>query len=300
MFVNFRHLEVFTKVADCGSMSKAAEELFLAQPTVSQVISDFESNCGFRLFERLSKRIVLTAEGESLLLYAKRILVLAKDMEQHIQLSASAETLRIGASVSAGMRLISTLIEELTSSIPNAKVQLYIFSYNQIQKKLLANQLDIALTECMAESPELVSIPTISDRLVLVCGNKHPFRERATISMNELKGQDFVLREVTSGSRLLLERFLSENNIAVREAMVCNNTEAIKLAVENNYGLSLISKSLIEQEISEKRLFIVEIDSVDFTRDFSLLYHKDKYQTQILKRFVEICSSHIKENNRGH
>ncbi len=138
--------------------------------------------------------------------------------------------------------------------------------------------------------PDLVVRPVISDELVFVCGQGHPFYERSQVTLRELADQEYVLRESTSATRKMFDRFIEEHQIPIRVSWVCNNTEAAKLAVEGNCGITLISKSLVKKECADKRLHPFAVEGQTFERPLSLIYHKDKYLSPAAEKFIELCS----------
>lgn len=284
-------LRIFSEVATCGKINKAADTLYLSQSTVSQAISDLESYYNVKLFDRLSRRLHLTPTGAELLQYANRIFGLVDEMDHFLYQSANSGILRVGASVTAGTYIMNQITKRFQELMPQAHLQVCVYSTPQIRAKLLTNELDVALTEGDFDSDEMVTRPVIQDRLVLVCCAEHPFSQRTHVDKRELEDQEFVLRESTSGTRKLFDRFIRENHLNVKVSWICNNTEAVKLSVLDNRGMTLISESLVHQECQDGRLHIVEVDGVNFERDLSLVYHKDKQMTAALSQFCQLCQA---------
>lgn len=265
--------------------------MYLSQSTVSQAISDLENYYNVKLFDRLSRRLHLTPTGAELLQYANRIFGLVDEMDHFLYQSANSEILRVGASVTAGTYIMNQITKRFQELMPQTHLQVCVYSTPQIRSKLLTNELDVALTEGDFDSGEMVTRSVIQDRLVLVCCAEHPFSRRAHVDKRELEDQEFVLRESTSGTRKLFDRFIRENHLNVKVSWICNNTEAVKLSVLDNRGMTLISESLVHQECQDGRLHIVEVDGVNFERDLSLVYHKDKQMTAALSQFCQLCQA---------
>ena len=290
MTATLRHLQIFSEVAQCGKMSLAAERLFLSQSTVSQAISELEGYYNVLLFERLSKRLHLTPKGEELLIYARRILTLTEDMDSYFKHSAKRADLRIGASVTTDTYIMYTLAKQFRNIMPQIDMRVCVFSSPQIKAKVLSNELDIALTAGSITNPDLIVRPVISDELVFVCGREHPFFGRSQVTLSDLADQEYVLRESTSATRKIFDSFIEKHNIPIRISWVCNNTEAVKLAVEGNCGITLISRSLIKKECADQRLHPFSIEGQSFQRPLSLIYHKDKYLGPAAEEFIRLCS----------
>ena len=200
--MTIRHLRIFIAVAETGKMGLAAKQLYIAQPTVSQVISDMEKSYGVKLFERLSKKLYITPQGERLLSYARHIVSLFDEMERSMRNSSAQVLLRVGATITVGACVLSPIIHRYEELFPLSQVQVFVDNTRLIEEMLLESQLDVALVEGSVESPDLCTLPVIEDELVLACAPDHPFAFRETLHPEELEGQNFVLREKGSGCLL--------------------------------------------------------------------------------------------------
>lgn len=292
--MTLRHLEIFVEVANCGKMSEAARNLFIAQSSVSQAIAEIERQYNIRLFERLSKKLYLTTSGEEMLGYARHIISIYKEMENHMKFSADSVRLRVGATVTIGTCIISDLIKRFNELMPQASAEVMIRNTVNLEMRLLRSELDIGLIEGQVKSADLISRPIMDDQLILVCNHNHPFFRRETIDPQELYGQPFILREKGSGTRDLVERYLSGHNIKIKEKWMCNNTEAMKRAVIDGHGITIISELLVKKELTEGRLYKVDISGEPIKRKLCLVYHKNKYFFEALKNFTRVCEDYQK------
>ena len=286
--MTIRHLRIFIEVAECGKMSLAAERLFIAQPSVSQAISEIERHYCIRLFERLSRKLYITPEGEQMLGYARHIVALFDEMEKAIQTSRSSPV-KVGATVTVGTCVLSDIVTSFKSLHQDTEVDVFVDNTKKIEEKLLKSELDLAVVEGRISSRELVVEPIMEDNLVLICGEGHPFFHREKVSGEELNGQDFVLREVGSGTRELFQSYVQSMGYSINERWTCNNSDAIKRAVSCNHGLSVISARLVKEESDTGKLHVVEIDGCPFNRNFSLVYHKNKYFSEHISSFADTC-----------
>ncbi len=167
--MTIRHLRIFIAVAEAGKMGLAAKQLYIAQPTVSQVISDMERSYGVKLFERLSKKLYITPQGERLLSYARHIVSLFDEMERSMRNSSAQVLLRVGATITVGACVLSPIIHRYEELFPLSQVQVFVDNTRLIEEMLLESQLDVALVEGLVESPDLCTLPVIEDELVLAC-----------------------------------------------------------------------------------------------------------------------------------
>ncbi|MGI5960136.1 MAG: LysR family transcriptional regulator [Massiliimalia sp.] len=300
--MTIRHLRIFIEVAESGKMSLAANKFFLSQPTVSQVIAELEEHYHTRLFERLSKKLYITDSGRTLLHYAKQVVSSFDDLEYTMLHSFSSQPLRIGASVTVGTCLVNPIIDEFHKSNPDTEVEVHVNNTHIIEELLLNSQLDLALVEGKIKSPNLTVTPVIDDFLVLVCGKDHPFAQRNVVCLQELSKEKFILREAGSGTRELFETYMKAKNVPIQVSWICNNSEAIKNAILDNHGISVISARLLEKEIREGSIHIVRVqDCLQYSeciwkREFSLVIHKNKYITPAMSAMLDTIQSFRDDN----
>lgn len=287
--MTIRHLIIFREVADLGKMSLAAKKLYITQPSVSQAISELEEYYGIRLFERLSKKIYLTEHGKKLLGYARHITALYEEMEITIRGNSVAFPLRIGATVSVGTCVISGIIKKYNKQLPGSVVNILVDNTHSIEDRILKSELDAAVVEGRVKSGDISVKPIIQDRLILICSQQHPLSNAITVHLSDLSGQPFILREPGSGTREMFEEKMKLNGLSFIESWTCNNSEAIKNAVADGHGISLISEKLVEAELKSGRLIQVPIEGESFNRYFSIIYHKNKYMSESLRIFTDIC-----------
>ena len=131
--MTIRHLRIFIAVADCGTMRKAAEELYISQPSVSQAIREIEEYYHVRLFERLSKRLYITESGKSMLSYARHIVSAFNNMEEAMNNAESEPKIRIGSSVTVGTVLLNDWVTELERQIPDIDVRVTVNNTTAIE-----------------------------------------------------------------------------------------------------------------------------------------------------------------------
>ncbi|MEG1984107.1 MAG: LysR family transcriptional regulator [Oscillospiraceae bacterium] len=297
--MTLRHLRVFIAVAENGKMSAAAEKLYIAQPSVSQAIAEIEEQYGGKLFERLSRKLYLTPLGEQLLGYARHIISLYDEMDTQLKNSASAAILKIGATVTVGTCVICPILNKLKSVNPELTAHVQIGNTRDIEEKLMRSELDIGLVEGKVKSSDLIYEPVISDELLLVCSPKHRLSACSSVIAQNLSSEPMVIREKGSGTRELFENYLLLHGIHINESWVCNNSEAIKNAVIDNQGLTVISRRLVAKELSRKTLVSIPIKDGIMSREFSLVYHKNKYLTPSIEEFICICREFEKSNPSG-
>ena len=286
-----RNLQIFVTVAELGKMSEAARTLYITQSSVSQAIASIEQEYGVVLFERLSHGLFLTDEGRELLSYARSLFAVKSDMEQFLISCGEKHKLRIGATITVGTCVISPLLRELKRADPGIHPEVTVENTRALESKLLKNEIDVGLVEGRIVNPELVTCHPIEDRLVLICPPGHRFFGRSSVEAHELVGEPLILREKGSGTRTQFESQMAERHIPTEVTWTCCNSEAIKNAVADGHGLSIISRRLVSGEAAAGRFGCCDVEGLDLGRYFDIVYHKDKYISRPLQSFIDACMS---------
>ena len=288
--MTIRHLQIFVAVADCGKMRAAAERLHISQPSVSQAVRELESYYNIKLFERLSQRIYITETGKKLLPYARHIIDSFETMEGFINDTSSGNVIRVGGSVSVVTRLLPPMIKSLENEVPDVDVCVIVDNTAAIEGKIQRSELDIAVVEGIVRSDELVKKDIYDDELVLVVGPEHELFNHPGIKLKELTKHALISRESGSVERNQFEQFLLEHDIKMKNKWSCSNTETIKKAVLNGEGIAILSRMVIEKEIAAGEVRVLNVENTRMKRKIKLIYHKNKYISQSMKQFIDICT----------
>ena len=289
--MTIRNLEIFTKVADLGSMSAAAKSLYITQPSVSLAIAEIEKEYDVRLFERIGNHLHLTPTGKELHIYTSSILQQYNEMELFLKDKSLSTNIRIGATITIGQCLIAPIIEELKAKIPDLKYEVIIADTGIIKERLLRSELDIGFIEGNINTDSLVIHPIIDDELSVICSNKHRLYGKKEISIRELDNEVFILRESGSGTRIHVESFLQKHNIPYHPRWSCYSFEAIKEAILHNLGITIMSPRVITKELQSGDLWACSIKGNPLKRTFNLVYRNNKYLSEALTQFIGICEN---------
>ena len=226
--MTFRHLEIFISVAENLNMSLAAERLFIAQSSVSQAVAELERSLKTRLFERFGRRLHLTESGIELLSYARHIMSLKNDLQRTMLDRQRGGSIRIGGTMTVGSTVLFPLLRKFRDIMPGCDIFFTVDNTMKLEKALLEDKIDLALSEGRMKSPHLASRDVMDDELLLVCSASHRFSGRDYIERSELSGERFIIREEGSGTRELFESVMSAGGIGYEVNGVLNNGEAIK------------------------------------------------------------------------
>ena len=287
--MTIRHLKIFVTVAECGKMRKAAELLYVSQPSVSQAIQELETYYGVKLFERLSQKLYLTTMGELLLPYARRAVEMVENTDLIMKNAGHYSSLRIGASVSVGTYLLNNIIDDFEEKIKNIEISVVINNTQIIEDLIRNSKLDVAIVEGNIIEKDIVKIPLYNDELVIIVGKKHPFYKKDFIELNDLNRQVLIAREEQSQDRNQYEILLQDKNIIMQKKWSCTNIQAIKNAVISGRGLAMVSKMTVTKELLDESLKILNVHNTKVSRDINLIYHKDKFISRLILDFINIC-----------
>lgn len=296
--ITIKHLVIFKEVARVKSMSKAAENLFISQPTISQKIQEIENYYHIKLFQRFSKSLGISEEGEIFLEHANKVLMELETLDEIFFYNKENINIRIGTTLTIASTIAPILFHDIQQKHPHLHLQVYVDNTQSIENMLLDNQLDIAIVEGDIHSDMVVHQPIIEDQLALVCSCENELYQCDTVDPKQLQHQSFVVREKGSGTRAMLEQFMNIYKLAFHVTWQCHSWESVKQAVIFNHGLSLISLRLVEKELQEGLLHVVNIDNWKWDRNFSLCYHKNKAwnpNLETIKQEAILFSKELKE-----
>ena len=294
--MDLRRLEIFVKVAELGSFSRAAEALFLTQPTVSEHVRALEDELGVQLLDRLGRGTTPTRAGTLLLGYAQRMLTLAREAAQAIeqfQGRVSGE-LTIGGSSIPGEYVVPALIGAFRGKYPDVRISLLIGSSREVQQWVEEGRVEIGVVGAAPSGRPLQARQLMDDEIVVVVGADHPWSTRKTVSLDELKAEPMIVRERGSGSRETFERALEGVGLdlgAFRIVGEMASTQAIKQAVRAGVGLSLISRRAVLDECRARLLVCVTIRDLTISRAFHLVTHRDRSRSPLAQAFLAFLES---------
>jgi len=290
-------LKVFCTVAETKSFSKTSEIIHLTQPAVSLQIQALEEKYETKLFDRSSSTVTLTPAGETLYKYAKEILTLYTSAEKAIgkQTGLVKGSLSIGAGSNIGNFILPTLITEFKRIHPKIKIYLLVNNSKRVIELLNAGNIDLGLVEGDVSRQKMIVKKLLSDELLLIVSPEHHWAKRKEVSISELAKEPFIVREPGSGTRQMIEKFLARHGITLHDlkiSAILGSTEAIKDAVENGLGVSIISRWAVRKENRYGTLHLLSIKEEKMTRDFSLVMNKNSVSSNSLEEFVSFLKAY--------
>ncbi len=263
--------KVFLAVAENLSFSKAADELFISQPAVTNHIKELESKLNSALFERKGSKVYLTKAGK--LTYAYLVKIQQQYEELEFELGRMNDTykgtLRIGASSTISQYLIPKVIAAFHKRYP--KIELFLLNGNsfEMEQLLLDNKIEIALVENDSTQSNIKYIDFLDDEIIPVTGSQSMYARLKSISLIDFKQIPIVLREKGSGTLEVIQKQLLKNDINFENLNILihlGSTEAIKNFLCDFDGIALVSEKSIEKELLLKKITKIPIKGIQFKR----------------------------------
>jgi DNA-binding transcriptional LysR family regulator len=286
--MNFNQLKAFYFAVKYGSFRAAAEALFITQPAITKQIQHLQAAYDLKFLNRFGKKMVLTDAGEALFEFAEKIFQIENQAEESLRDFQQRKRgyLRIHSSESFGAYYLPFIVNLFRGKYPSIQTSVNIFPNQLVIENTLKLENDLGFISYPITNPRLITQEVLEDRLVLIVPPSHPFSRKKSIAPKNLEGQVIVMHEKGSASRAIMDEFIRRHQLSVSVALELSNNEAIKRAVEQGIGLSLISENVVREEVSRKKLKAIPITDPSMKRRFYLIYHKDKYLSQPFQMFI--------------
>ncbi len=283
--ITLKQLQVFASIARHGNLGEAAEEVCLSRGAVSQSLGELERRLGSPLFDRVHPRLQINDQGARLQPLAEEVLNRVADIERLFEADGElAGSLRLGASQTIGNYLLPSLLVHQ----PWLQAKVTITNTRNLCDMVARFELDMALIEGENRHAELESENWLMDEMLIVAAPSHALAGQNSLTPAGLDNNDWVLREPRSGSREQFDRQLAPHVGSFGRLLELNTPEAVMYAVEQGLGLTLISRLAVAERLNSGRLVIIDV-GLPVQRTLQLVWHRQKYHSALLRRFVAIC-----------
>ncbi|GAB6152715.1 LysR family transcriptional regulator [Desulfosporosinus burensis] len=254
-------LKIFITVVEQKNFSRAAEELYLSQPSVSLQIRNLENELGTKLINRSPKHLELTQSGEIFYGYAKNILLLYDKAKEEIDQLSNVVTggLKVGASNTIGEYILPIVLTEFAAQFPKVGIETSISNTEEISQAVRANHLDLALVEGEVSHSDFVIRPLMEDEIILVVPNQHALARLPIVTADHLQDQVWILRESGSGTRAFSDKLIKDRGIQVKKSYIIGSGQAVKQAVIAGLGIALVSSWIVRKELKTGELTAIRI-----------------------------------------
>jgi DNA-binding transcriptional LysR family regulator len=293
--VDIRKLEVFCKVYELRSFSRAGDETYLSQPTVSGHIKSLEDHLECRLFDRLGKEIVPTRAGDILYEYAVKIIQLRDETERAINLFQGKlkGRLLIGGSTIPGDYILPALLGQFREIYPDVVTSLKVADTKQVIDMILDAQVEVGMVGARVEHPSIIYQMFQEDHLILAAAYGHPLSRKGPLTPTDLPRVPFVLREYGSGTRMAIEQALRELSLSLKNFNIVaemGSTQAVKETLKAGAGVSLLSRRAVEDDLRFNFLVEIPVEGLNIKRHFYLIAHRSRTMSPICEAFWKFCT----------
>lgn len=296
--MDLHQLFIFTKVVEHKNFSKAADDIFLSQSTVSSHIQALEKSLNLQLFDRDGRETLLTPHGERLYAWAQQILLLRDKAILDLKkgMMDFRGSVRIAASSVPGSFIIPNLISNFNSIYPNITFHITEASSKNVAHNVLNRTVDIGVLGEKYENDKLCYLPYQKEKLVLITSNQVDLKEDV-VCLDDIIKYPFIMRNSESGTQALLNKFLRKNKVTKEQLHIAAYTDSgnsLIQFVKQGIGIAIISEVAAKEYAAVKMIRMYEIKDFQDERYFYLVYHKNKTLSLAAKLFIENAKELVK------
>ncbi|MBI4666921.1 MAG: LysR family transcriptional regulator [Nitrospinae bacterium] len=287
-------LKVFHVVARRLSFSKAARDLGLTQPAVTHQVKQLEDQYGVSLFDRFTNRIELTPAGAMLVERLEKLMDAAEQVEEEIRAFQDQRVgvLKIGASSTIGAYLLPPALAAMKKRNPGVDLKVSVGNSDEIVAWLSDHILDIGIVEGPVNAGKLIRAPYADDELVVAVSPNHPAAKKGKISVAALAREPFIIREEGSGTRSFIDGLVKNDVINIPNENIVlelGSTTAIKNAVREGMGVSIVSLKALENEVALGVLAALRVEGRPMVRKLQFLVREGRTRSSLISEFMDIC-----------
>lgn len=302
--MDIHRLEVFCKVVDLQSFTKAAEASFLTQPTVSEHIRALEETLDEKLVDRLGREVLPTPAGKILYRYARNIIALRDEAIQALDRYKGKLSghLLIGASTIPGTYILPEIVGKFKTQHPSIQITIKISGSGEVIERIRDGALEIGMIGARMTDRRVVLQEVFSDELVLTVFPDHPWARRKSIRLDELEGEPFIMREKGSGTRMVMHQVLEAHGFdpgGLNGVAEMGSTEAVRQGIKARIGISILSSQAVVEDVQRNTLVTVELEGVRFLRPFYLVQRKNRQISPLGNAFLTFLRSVAAERNHA-
>jgi DNA-binding transcriptional LysR family regulator len=294
--IDFRKLEVFLKVYETKSFSKASKILYLTQPTITLHIKDLEETLGVKLLDRNTRKVIPSKAGKIVYEYGKEIIKFLKEMERELELYRDEKKgmVEIGGSTIPGQYILPKIIKGFKEKYSEISIFLKVGDSREIVEKVIKGEFDLGMVGAVFKNKDLIFKSCYEDEIVLIAP---PDFSEDEIDLGKLYKIPLIKREEGSGTWKNAIENLQKKGLDIMKLNIIGemgSTEAIKEAVKSGLGCGFVSSLAVELENKLNLIKIVKIKDVSIKRKFYLIYPRVKKLTPSEKKFINFIFYHLR------
>ena len=287
--MHIQNFKTFCDLVETQSFSKAARLNEVTQSAVSQQLKAMEVYYDMLIIDRNQKKFRLTQQGTTLYKTFKEILTLYERLNCEIQemRNVVSGTIQISTVNSIGLHELPPYLTSFMQEFPSVNTRVEYRRANLVYEDVIHGTADLGLVAFPVKNKELTIIPFATDELIVAMNPEHPLAKKDILSIEELKGVNFIAFEKDIPTRKATDEILRNADIEVSIAMEFDNVETVKRALEINAGVAIIPKNTASNEVQRNQLVISRLDNGKHIRPLSLIHKKNRMLTPTLRSFIE-------------
>lgn len=293
----FHQLQVLEAIARHSSFTRAAEELNITQPTVSQQMKQLTKTMGMPLVEQLGKRLYLTEAGKEVLSASQEISQRLTQLENSLNELRGLEKGRLSlATTTTAKYFVPRLLGAFKKQHPAIDLQLNITNQGQVLDRLSRNEDDLYFTGRPPKDLDIELRPVLPNPLVVVASKDHPLaQETKAISLKQIVEEPMIMREKGSGTRSIIEQFFAENRLDLNVVMEMSSNEAIKQGIVGGLGISVLSLHTLALAGVDGPLTCLNVEGFPIQRRWYVVYPSGKQLSHAAQMFLEFLLNEGKD-----
>ena len=278
-FIDLKAISLL-KVAEYENFTKAAKELCISQPAISNHIKAVEEELGFKIFERGTSGIHLTEKGAIVIKYISQMNSIAESLKQALasdKLSATALRVGITHTVESSL-VVDAIAKYLNKSTPGVSIRITSGTSKSLYKQLKNGEIDFIIMEGSYNDPDLNNVMLGTDSLVLVTSPSNHLASKNTVTLDEMKEENLIMRLPDSNTMKTFARALKERSKSLSDFNIIleiDNIATIKDLIRRDFGVSILAKSVCQDEVRKGKLAILNIENISMVREMNLVYPRD-------------------------
>jgi len=299
--MNLNQLKIFYLAAKQGSLSAAADALYITQPAVTKGIQRLQEHYEIKLFNRFGKKMALTDAGEVLYGIAESIFELENQAEESLRDFQQRKRgfIQILSSESFGSYYLPFIVNRFCKENPRIRISVNLLPTEQVVEKTATLGCDLGFISYPVPHRKLCMREVLEDSYQIIVPAGHPLAAKSVIEPADLAGQSLIVHEKGSAPRTSTEEFLRRHAITIPIPLELSNNEAIKTAVEEGLGIAVITRRVVSKEIEMGTLRAIPLSDPAMKRKFYLIHHKDKYISRPLQGLIDLVQQWASEYCRG-
>jgi len=281
-------LSVFEAVARLGSYTKAAEELYMAQPTVSVQMKKLSETVGMPLTEQIGKRIHLTEAGRVLHESCTEIFTILTGTSRELDNLRGMKSGRLQLAVSTtGKYFAPRVLAEFVKEHPDIEVSLQIHNRATLIERMTQNQDDLYIFASPPDDIDVVTQVILPNPMVAYAHADHPLAREKKIPFTRFAEEPFLMREPGSGTRMIASKVFQEHGCKPKIRMELSTNEAIKQAIIAGLGVSIMSRYTLGLDMSHEKLAVLDVEGLPIERNWVFAYPVGKQLPIIAQGFMD-------------